>query len=137
MLLVAGLVRGWWCAWRPAKVPAVAIVTAGLLSLLIAHWPTVRTEVRTVMAGHYRSVPRLIEDYAGRFKDRPYDTIVPFSIPAVSPFISFNAELYYGSGAKFINPLTNPGANADTEMTLSARLAHFPRRDVRNRFHPV
>ena len=126
VLLVAGL-AGMVVRVAPGKkAPAVAIVTAGLLSLLIAHWPTVRTEVRTVMAGHYRSVPRLIEDYAGRFKDRPYDTIVPFSIPAVSPFISFNAELYYGSGAKFINPLTNPGANADTEMTLSARLAHFP-----------
>ncbi len=126
VLLVGGL-AGMMVREAPGrKVPAIAIVAAGILSLLIAHWPTIPTEIRTVTSGNYRSVPHLIEDYARRFKDRPYDTIVPFSIPTVSPFISFNAELYYGTGTKFINPETNPGANADTEMTMAAKLAHFP-----------
>ena len=107
------------------KIPAFATVVAGLLSLVIVQWPTIPEALRTVTQGHYRSVSWLLDDYAGRFKDKHYDAILAFSIPGPSPFIMFNADLYYGTRARIIAPDTNPESTPDTVDTLAAKVAKY------------
>ena len=125
VFLVAGLAG---LLMRPVpgkKIPAIATVVAGLLSLGLAHWQTLPEAIRTVIRGNYHGVPWLLKDYAGRFKDKNYDAIVTFSIPGPSPYIMFNADLYYGTKARIITPDTNPAATPDTVITLAAKLANY------------
>ena len=125
VFLVAGLAGLLMRSVPGKRIPAIATVTAGLLSLAIVHWQSLPLALRMVTQGDYRSVPRLLEDYAGLFKDRQYDAIVTFSIPVVSPFVSFSADLYYGTKARIINPDTKPESTPDTVESLSEKLAKY------------
>ena len=125
VFVVAGLAGMLMRSVPGRKVPAIATLGAGLLSLLIAQWQTLPEAIRTVRQGNYHGVPWLLQDYARHFKGKQYDAILTFSIPGPSPFIMFNADLYYGTRARIITPSTNPASTPDTVDTLAEKLAQY------------
>lgn len=125
VFLVAGLAG---LMARPApgrRFPGVAMLVAGLLALVIAQWQSIPGAFSTMIQGNYRSVPQLLEDYAARFGDKHLDAVVTFSIPGPSQFILFNADLYYGSHARIINPDTQPGPRSETVATMTRKVAGY------------